>query len=154
MARRRCAASLFLNKLPAPPPRSHPFHTFAMPDTEIYDVLSVGFGPAAVALAISIVEHDSSPQASPRPRPAQFASLGGLQATAGASLERGDVTLEGDLPAGIERKLRACFVERYDAFSWHPGMMLEGSRMQIRYAFRLIDRPVGWRLINSALTAF
>ncbi|CUA68502.1 L-ornithine N5-oxygenase [Rhizoctonia solani] len=36
--------------------------------------------------------------------------------------------------AGTEPKIKnACFVERHARFSWHPGMLLPGSRMQISY---------------------
>lgn len=30
-----------------------------------------------------------------------------------------------------EKKLSCCFVENHPKFDWHPGMMLQGSRMQI-----------------------
>ncbi|KWU42464.1 hypothetical protein RHOSPDRAFT_21154 [Rhodotorula sp. JG-1b] len=65
---------------------------------EIYDTLSVGFGPASVALAIALVEHNAG---LPSPH---------------------------DGPA-----VKACFIERYDGFKWHPGMMLPGSKMQISF---------------------
>ncbi|KAJ1307785.1 hypothetical protein OPQ81_001871 [Rhizoctonia solani] len=36
--------------------------------------------------------------------------------------------------AGTEPKIKnACFVERHARFSWHPGMLLPGSRMQISF---------------------
>ncbi|CCO29650.1 L-ornithine N5-oxygenase [Rhizoctonia solani AG-1 IB] len=35
---------------------------------------------------------------------------------------------------GTEPKIKnACFVERHPRFSWHPGMLLPGSRMQISF---------------------
>lgn len=36
--------------------------------------------------------------------------------------------------AGTEPAIKkACFIERHPRFSWHPGMLLPGSRMQISY---------------------
>ncbi|KAF8734062.1 L-lysine 6-monooxygenase (NADPH-requiring), partial [Rhizoctonia solani] len=36
--------------------------------------------------------------------------------------------------AGTEPKIKnACFIERHPRFSWHPGMLLPGSRMQISF---------------------
>ncbi|CAE7095548.1 unnamed protein product [Rhizoctonia solani] len=36
--------------------------------------------------------------------------------------------------SGTEPKIKnACFVERHPRFSWHPGMLLPGSRMQISF---------------------
>ena len=29
------------------------------------------------------------------------------------------------------REISTCFIESHPRFRWHPGMMLEGSRMQI-----------------------
>lgn len=40
-------------------------------------------------------------------------------------------------------QIRACFVESYPHFAWHPAMMLPGSRMQISYAVPLFDHWFG-----------
>lgn len=86
-----------------------------------FDVLACGFGPASLALAIALVEH------SDRPVPT-FSSLGGLQQALQGDSAAPSPTAHA---AGREAPLRACFIEKHDKFKWHPGMMLEGSNMQI-----------------------
>ncbi|KAG9102474.1 hypothetical protein FRC06_001981 [Ceratobasidium sp. 370] len=36
---------------------------------------------------------------------------------------------------------RACFIERHPRFSWHPGMLLPGSRMQIKHDLATLRNP-------------
>ena len=94
---------------------------------EIHDLICVGMGPASLALAIALVEP------SPNPTPT-YLSLGGLQEAlhgpASQTSEDGK-DARGAQPRREERPLKACFIEKHDKFRWHPGMMLEGSTMQI-----------------------
>ncbi|NLU82277.1 SidA/IucD/PvdA family monooxygenase [Rhodococcus sp. HNM0569] len=64
------------------------------------DIVGVGFGPANLALAIAVEEHN-----------------------------------EG-VPAG--REITAQFFEKRDSFGWHPGMLLDGSTMQIAFPKDLV----------------
>lgn len=106
----------------------------------VYDTLSIGFGPASVALAIALAEHNAeAPSPSSSTRPAVYSALGGLQDALGydahADAEQrfaGSVHRdEKGNSAGTRRPVKACFIERYNGFKWHPGMMLPGSKMQI-----------------------
>jgi L-ornithine N5-oxygenase len=97
--------------------------------TDIFDTLSIGFGPAAVALAIALAELNAS-----HPRPNQqpvYSSLGGLQHALGFDAHQAARGQHGGARTTEPRKVKAAFVERYAGFRWHPGMMLEGSKMQI-----------------------
>lgn len=97
-----------------------------MPElNETFDVLACGFGPASLALAIALVEP------SPNPTPT-YSSLGGLQEALGRVSLAGDNRDAAQAPRAAEqRPLKACFIEKQEQFKWHPGMMLEGSNMQI-----------------------
>lgn len=109
---------------------------------EIYDTLSVGFGPASVALAIALVEHNAG-LPSPHDGPAVYSALGGLQdalgydaqaaaaATASESRSSNSAASPSSPASTPSKQVKACFIERYDGFKWHPGMMLPGSKMQI-----------------------
>lgn len=110
---------------------------------EIYDTLSVGFGPASVALAIALVEHNAG-LPSPHDGPAVYSALGGLQdalgydaqaaaaATASEGRSSNSAAASSSSPASKpSEQVKACFIERHDGFKWHPGMMLPGSKMQI-----------------------
>ena len=66
-----------------------------MTGDDTLDVVGIGFGPANLALAIAIEEHNRS--------------------------------------CAPGEEVRAAFVERQDAFGWHPGMLLEGATMQIAF---------------------
>ncbi|GAA5962679.1 hypothetical protein JCM3765_006164 [Sporobolomyces pararoseus] len=109
-------------------------------DEIIYDLLGIGYGPASVAIAIALSEYNSnaaSPQSSSPIQAPQFSSLGGLQGALGhdraqshpQSTQQG-VKSESSRP---RRPIRAAFIEKHPSFKWHPGMMLEGSRMQISF---------------------
>lgn len=91
---------------------------------DCYDVLACGFGPASLALAIALVE----PSPSPTPT---YSSLGGLQEALGRVSLAGDEQDAAQAPRAEQRPLKACFIEKHEQFKWHPGMMLEGSNMQI-----------------------
>ncbi|MEE2058927.1 lysine N(6)-hydroxylase/L-ornithine N(5)-oxygenase family protein [Rhodococcus artemisiae] len=69
------------------------------PHGEVFDLVGIGFGPANLALAIAIEEHNE--------------------------------TSPGN-------EVRACFLERRTEFGWHPGMLLEGSTMQIAFPKDLV----------------
>ncbi|GAA6062279.1 hypothetical protein JCM10212_000939 [Sporobolomyces blumeae] len=107
---------------------------------EVYDLLGIGYGPASVAIAIALSEYNSnapSPQASSPVRAPDFSSLGGLQQALGydrtGSPSR-DTQQDRTKTSGPRRRaIKAAFIERHDGFKWHPGMMLEGSRMQISF---------------------
>ncbi|GAA5982521.1 hypothetical protein JCM10908_006681 [Rhodotorula pacifica] len=108
-------------------------------DDQVYDTLSIGFGPASVALAIALVEHNAG-HPSPADGPAVYSALGGLQdalgydAQAAAAASSAPSTSSSASPASQSKKnVKACFIERYDGFKWHPGMMLPGSKMQISF---------------------
>ncbi|GAA5917308.1 hypothetical protein JCM5296_002925 [Sporobolomyces johnsonii] len=108
------------------------------PESDVYDLLGIGFGPAAVAIAIALSEHNSnapSPSSSSsHVRAPQYSSLGGLQQALGYDPSRGVAQNgEGAQRAERGRPIKAAFVEKHDGFKWHPGMMLEGSRMQISF---------------------
>lgn len=94
--------------------------------TPIYDVLACGFGPASLALAIALVEPST------RPVPT-FSSLGGLQEALLQGQPANDAPVQDSRKTSLDRlkPLRTCFIEKHDKFKWHPGMMLEGSNMQI-----------------------
>ncbi|MGB3769586.1 MAG: SidA/IucD/PvdA family monooxygenase [Rhodococcus sp. (in: high G+C Gram-positive bacteria)] len=62
---------------------------------EFVDLVGVGFGPANLALAVAIEEHNAS--------------------------------------CAEDERVRAVFIERQDAFGWHPGMLLDGATMQIAF---------------------
>ncbi|GAA6009416.1 uncharacterized protein JCM10292_004285 [Rhodotorula paludigena] len=96
---------------------------------DIHDLVAVGFGPASLALAIALVEHNSN---APRPEQPTYSSLGGLQEAIGFSVDEAVRDRSGR--AGVaQRTLKCAFVERFPRFLWHPGMMLEGSTMQISF---------------------
>ncbi|GAA5934769.1 hypothetical protein JCM1841_005041 [Sporobolomyces salmonicolor] len=108
------------------------------PASDVYDLLGIGFGPASVAIAIALSEHNSnapSPSSSSsHVRAPQYSSLGGLQQALGYDPSRGEAQNGGGVyGAGRRRPIKAAFVERHEGFKWHPGMMLEGSRMQISF---------------------
>lgn len=67
-------------------------------DTELHDVVCIGFGPASLAIAVAL--HDA--------------------------LETGETPLNTETP-----KIR--FLERQQAFAWHAGMLLPGTKMQITF---------------------
>lgn len=102
-----------------------------MAERDIFDLLCVGFGPASLAIAVAIAEHNATPSGVKSPlSDKQFSSLGGLQEALGHS---DDAALRQEIESAVlgGRKIKAAFVEKYDGFKWHPGMMLEGSKMQI-----------------------
>ncbi|KAM0751488.1 hypothetical protein T439DRAFT_324672 [Meredithblackwellia eburnea MCA 4105] len=97
----------------------------------VFDVLGVGFGPANLAIAIAVQEYNSC-SAGTSPPSTSFSDLGGLQ----NELRGNDVTATPDAShhrSASPSKLKVCFVEKFERFKWHPGMMLEGSRMQISF---------------------
>ncbi|KAM0789864.1 hypothetical protein ACM66B_006710 [Microbotryomycetes sp. NB124-2] len=107
---------------------------------DVYDVVGVGFGPAALALAIALVEPAASTSTT------TYSQLGGLQqaleqlptspiASEASAGGRRHSSAPAEVPAvaPCTRPLRACFIEKHDRFRWHPGMMLEGSVMQISF---------------------
>jgi len=107
------------------------------PPDVVHDLVAIGFGPAALALAIALVEHNTDAR---RPRPPTYSSLGGLQDALGFSVEEA-VRARQDGDAATKRPLRCAFVERFPRFQWHPGMMLEGSHMQISCVVSLLPLP-------------
>ncbi|MDM7487122.1 lysine N(6)-hydroxylase/L-ornithine N(5)-oxygenase family protein [Rhodococcus indonesiensis] len=66
---------------------------------ELLDLVGIGFGPANLALAIAVEEHNAEAPHDP---------------------------------------VRARFFDRQPAFAWHPGMLLEGSTMQIAFPKDLV----------------
>ncbi|GAA5868056.1 hypothetical protein JCM8547_000790 [Rhodosporidiobolus lusitaniae] len=105
--------------------------TPAAPPSPVFDLLAVGYGPASVALAIALSEHNSG---APTPAPPVYSSLGGLREALGFDETRqareADSSARSTTP---RRAVKACFLEKHDRFRWHPGMMIEGSTMQISF---------------------
>ncbi|KAI5475239.1 L-ornithine N5-oxygenase [Pseudohyphozyma bogoriensis] len=103
---------------------------------EVYDLLGIGFGPAGLAIAVAVAEHNAAAPGESIATPPEFTSLGGLQEVLGRSKSCAQLPgNEGDRTELDITKwtgtIKACFVEKYDQFRWHPGMMIEGSKMQI-----------------------
>ncbi|SGY84514.1 BQ5605_C009g05701 [Microbotryum silenes-dioicae] len=113
----------------------------AMPSSlSIFDLLCVGFGPASLALAVALVEQNQQAQSV---TPNVYSSLGGLQE---ALRDGSELRNRGSEPnaasadpadrPGIKSTsgpIKVCFIEKHDTFRWHPGMMLDGSTMQISF---------------------
>ncbi|BGP20483.1 hypothetical protein JCM10213_002277 [Rhodosporidiobolus nylandii] len=98
------------------------------PPADIFDLLTVGFGPASLAVAIALAEHNSN---APTPAQPTYSALGGLQDALGFDASRaGEV---GGDAARQRRPVKACFLEKQGQFSWHSGMQIEGSCMQISF---------------------
>ncbi|WP_116115612.1 lysine N(6)-hydroxylase/L-ornithine N(5)-oxygenase family protein [Austwickia chelonae] len=66
----------------------------------MYDIIGIGFGPANIALAIALADHNRE--------------------------------------APADRRITAIFLEKRDHFTWHPGMMLPGTTMQISFLKDLV----------------
>lgn len=134
--------------------RSTPFPSLLPLQTmpvEIYDVLSIGLGPAALSVSIALLEENAAIQSRrthgttdtyDRPDQQVFSSLGGLQdalkreenhhGSASKDAFRRAKNLASEGGAGLkERELSFYSIEAHSTFKWHPGMMLDGSRMQI-----------------------
>ncbi|GAA6020687.1 hypothetical protein JCM11491_000514 [Sporobolomyces phaffii] len=108
--------------------------------SEVYDLLGIGYGPSSVAIAIALSEHNSNAASPHHSSPIQaphYSALGGLQQAVG--YDRPDSsspsTRKGQSTPSCQpgRPIKAAFIERHPSFKWHPGMMLEGSRMQISF---------------------
>lgn len=69
------------------------------PHGDVLDLVGIGFGPANLALAIALEEHNAE---------------------------------------NPESAIRARFFERQPAFAWHPGMLIEGTTMQIAFPKDLV----------------
>ncbi|EON64854.1 hypothetical protein W97_04088 [Coniosporium apollinis CBS 100218] len=80
--------------------RSHLRYTA---ETELHDLVCVGFGPASLAIAVAL--HD---------------------AVDGAEGASGLPSLHGSPP-------KVVFLEKQPQFAWHAGMLLEGAKMQITF---------------------
>ncbi|MFF9981608.1 lysine N(6)-hydroxylase/L-ornithine N(5)-oxygenase family protein [Streptomyces erythrochromogenes] len=66
----------------------------------VRDLVGIGFGPANLALAIAVAEHNARRSA--------------------------------------DEAVLAAFVERQEAFCWHPGMLLDGATMQVSFLKDLV----------------
>ncbi|GAA5833682.1 hypothetical protein JCM11251_003204 [Rhodosporidiobolus azoricus] len=120
IAEKKMPADSTSSSAPAPPPLE-----------EIYDLLSIGFGPASLAIAIALAEHNSN---APCPQQPTYSSLGGLQDALGFDSRQEAATSErAQRHARIRRTMRVGFLEKHERFRWHPGMMIEGSTMQISF---------------------
>ncbi|GAA5988469.1 hypothetical protein JCM11641_007160 [Rhodosporidiobolus odoratus] len=96
--------------------------------SDIFDLLTIGFGPASLAVAIALAEHNAG---APTPSQPTYTSIGGLQDALGFDPARADEI--GGEAARKRRTVKACYLEKYGRFRWHPGMMIEGSTMQISF---------------------
>lgn len=129
---------------------------------EVYDVLSIGLGPAALSVSIALLEENSAIQSRRnhgttdtyhRPDQQVFSSLGGLQdalrrekndkeSDSKTAFRRAKNLAPDDGAGTKERELSFYSIEAHGTFKWHPGMMLEGSRMQISYVAPAVDSPL------------
>ncbi|GAA5830393.1 hypothetical protein JCM3766R1_002702 [Sporobolomyces carnicolor] len=117
--------------------------TFDQPPSspdEVYDLLGIGYGPSSVAIAIALSEHNASAASPDSTCPIQaplYGSLGGLQQALGHDrLHTSGGASDSprmDRSNKPRRPIKAAFIEKHSSFKWHPGMMLEGSRMQISF---------------------
>ncbi|KAK4046793.1 hypothetical protein OIO90_006435, partial [Microbotryomycetes sp. JL221] len=122
----------------------------------VYDVLGIGFGPASLALSIALVEQQDLTSA--HHESLTFSQLGGLQQALEqlptvsqpnpTSPKAQNAASPASPSSGEARALRACFIEKYDRFKWHPGMMLDGSVMQI------YKNRIGAYTLGQTLAAF
>lgn len=89
----------------------------------------MGLGPASLACAIALAEHNASPGAGLLAQQV-YSSVGKLSESLADADGPGRPSVDPASGVG-QRSLRVCFLEAHAAFDWHPGMMLDGSRMQI-----------------------
>jgi L-ornithine N5-oxygenase len=87
--------------LPAFENRSHLRYT---PESELHDLICVGFGPASLAIGVAL--HDA--------------------------LDGTDPSLQ-DIPGLQARRPKVAFLEKQSQFAWHAGMLLPGAKMQITF---------------------
>jgi L-ornithine N5-oxygenase len=95
------ADSLGAPALSANENRSHLRYT---PETELHDLICVGFGPASLAIGVAL--HDALEGTDP-----SLAHVPGLQG----------------------RAPKVAFLEKQEQFAWHAGMLLPGAKMQITF---------------------
>jgi L-ornithine N5-oxygenase len=79
-------------------------HLRTTPESDLHDLICVGFGPAS--LAISIALHDA--------------------------LDGTDPSLQ-NIPGLQSRVPKVAFLEKQSQFAWHAGMLLPGAKMQISF---------------------
>ncbi|GAA5941186.1 uncharacterized protein JCM15063_006394 [Sporobolomyces koalae] len=108
--------------------------------SEVYDLLAIGYGPSSVAIAIALSEFNAnaaSPNSASPIQAPHYGALGGLQQACGYDRPRTQTQSPQEASstpsAAPRRPIKAAFIEKHDGFKWHPGMMLEGSRMQISF---------------------
>lgn len=101
--------------VPTNPPSSLLPNSSTMAVTsEIVDLVGLGFGPANIAISGAITESwKQNPVRLPLPRPLFLLTV---------------VLQEFPIKSTL-------FIEKYEVFRWHPGMLLPGAKMQIRFAF-------------------
>ncbi|KAA1113151.1 hypothetical protein PGT21_022854 [Puccinia graminis f. sp. tritici] len=85
-------------------------------DLQPFDLIGIGFGPANLSLSVRLAE----------------------QALNNTLLHPQLLkTPSADQPT-LSRHLRTCFIDSNHRFRWHPGMMIDGSRMQISFLKDLV----------------
>jgi L-ornithine N5-oxygenase len=77
-------------------------------ETEVYDLVGIGFGPSNLALAIALDEQQQGQQQGEQP------------------------------PAPETRPLRTRFFERQPRFGWHRGMLIDDATMQVSFLKDLV----------------
>lgn len=97
---------------------SHSSTTLSMSTPlDAFDLLIVGFGPASLALSIALAEPTNSKK--------EFSSIGKLSESLRSHSASSIPT------SNSNQRIRTAVIELSPSFSWHQGMLLEGSRMQI-----------------------
>lgn len=101
-----------------------------VPEGAPFDLLAVGFGPASLSFSIALLEESLKSSSVARGSDLRFSSLGGLQQALSIELGASD-GVETGRSEEMAGSVRTCFIEKQSAFAWHPGMMIQGSKMQI-----------------------
>ncbi|OAV98400.1 hypothetical protein PTTG_05560 [Puccinia triticina 1-1 BBBD Race 1] len=86
---------------------------------EVFDLIGIGFGPANLSLGVRLAEENLAVASIHQPR------------------ARGDDD-EDHNHHQAKTALKTCFIESNQCFRWHPGMMIDGSRMQISFLKDLV----------------
>ncbi|PLW34960.1 hypothetical protein PCASD_14235 [Puccinia coronata f. sp. avenae] len=102
---------------PAMPTRSTT-EDFQNAPLQSFDLLGIGFGPANLSLSVRLAEENLINPSSMLQSPAEDSN-----------------NRDG---SNKQISMKSCFIESNDSFRWHPGMMIEGSRMQISFLKDLV----------------
>jgi len=90
-----------------------------MDQLQSFDLIGIGFGPANLSLSVRLAEEN-------------------LAISSRTCQSQTQVTENDDRNHLKPGSLKTCFIESNDSFRWHPGMMIDGSRMQISFLKDLV----------------